>query len=240
MIDLRERYDGDEILDNFKGSQAELQYIFEDINKVNRILGGNKITVTAVFRLIKENPKESYTILDMGCGDGKMLRTLALEARKRKTNMKFIGVDLNTDALTIAREASANFKEISYYEKDILSADFSDFDCDIVITTLTMHHFLNKEILSFVHQFTRLAALGVVINDLQRSAWPYYLFKGFRLIFIKTKIARIDGLTSISRGFKKSDLKVFAQKLPKVEHEIKWKWAFRYVWIMRQKRPNKI
>ncbi len=238
MIDLSARHEGEEIMDNYSGDPFELQKVFEDINHVNKILGGNKITIDAVFRLIAENPKESYTILDMGCGDGNMIRAIAREARNRNIDMKLIGVDLNQEALTIAGKASVNFPEISYQKKDILTANFSDFKSDIVITTLTMHHFRNEDVLRFVRQFTKLASLGVIVNDLQRSAWAYYLFQGFRLIFIRTKIAKIDGLISISKGFKKADLEALAKKIPDVVHDIKWKWAFRYVWIMRKRRPT--
>lgn len=235
MIDLRARSTKEEIMDNFQGTVQELEVVLNDITRVNRILGGNSITENAVFKLIKENKKESYTILDMGCADGNMLRTLATAARTQNVRAKFIGVDLNEDALALARKASIDFPEISYQSKDILTADFSDFKCDIVITTLTLHHFSNDNVLNFVKQFVRLANLGIVINDLQRSALAYYLFKAFSLIFIKTKIAKIDGLISISKGFLKSDLDAFASELTDVRHEIRWKWAFRYVWIMRKK-----
>ena len=238
MIDLKVRSDQKEILDDWQGDTHELECILKDINRVNRILGGNSITVNAVISLIQEHPKESYTILDMGCAEGNMLRELAIAARKQHINLNLIGIDLNRDALKIAKKASIDFPEIVYYEKDILSADFSDFGCDIVITTLTMHHFKNPEILNFAQQFTRLASIGVVINDLHRSALAYYLFKGFSLIFIKTKIAKIDGLTSIKRGFLKSELLALTKSLTSVYHEIDWKWAFRYVWVMRKQQQK--
>ena len=238
MIDLKVRSDQKEILDDWQGDTHELECVLKDINRVNRILGGNSITVNAVITLIQEHPKESYTILDMGCAEGNMLRELAIAARKQHINLNLIGIDLNRDALKIAKKASIDFPEIVYYEKDILSANFSDFSCDIVITTLTMHHFKNPEILNFAQQFTRLASIGVVINDLHRSALAYYLFKGFSLIFIKTKIAKIDGLTSIKRGFLKSELLALTKSLTSVYHEIDWKWAFRYVWIMRKQQQK--
>ncbi|WP_281540291.1 methyltransferase domain-containing protein [Maribacter aestuarii] len=240
MIDFTKRHDGLEIMDNFQDSRADLPYIFKDINRVNHILGGNDITVNAVFKLIGEVSRESYTILDMGCGDGYMLKTLAVEARKRNIPISFIGVDLNGDALTLARQETADFPEISYTKKDILGADFSDFNCDIVITTLTMHHFENEEILSFLKRFIQLATIGVVINDLERSVLAYYLFQVFGLIFIKTKVAKIDGSISIRKGFKREELELLAKKIPDVSHEIKWKWAFRYVWIMRKRRLTNI
>jgi ubiquinone/menaquinone biosynthesis C-methylase UbiE len=238
MIDFKTRSNRKELLDDYQGTIVELATVLKDINRVNRLLGGNDITISAVLRLIQEHPKKSYTILDMGCAEGNILRELARVARKRNIKLHLIGVDLNTDALTLARTASANFPEITYYEKDILSPDFSDFGSDIVFTTLTMHHFRNSEILKFVQKFTRMATIGVVINDLHRSAIAYYLFKVFSLIFIKTKVAKIDGLTSISRAFQKSELRELAKSLPYFDHEISWKWAFRYVWIIRKKQQS--
>ncbi|MBT8299233.1 MAG: methyltransferase domain-containing protein [Maribacter sp.] len=236
MIDLKARSHQKEILDDWQGSTLELASVLKDINRVNRLLGGNGITVNAVINLIKEHPKESYTILDMGCAEGNMLRALALAGRKLDLKLNLIGVDLNGDALALARAASNDFPEIVYHEKDILSAAYSEFGCDIVMTTLTLHHFKDVEIRNFVQKFTALAAIGVVINDLHRSAWAYYLFKGFSLIFIKTKVARKDGLTSIRKGFLKSDLRGMSKSLTDVEHQIAWKWAFRYVWIIRKQR----
>lgn len=234
-MDWSKRNDQLEIMDNFKGSSAELETVLNDITRVNRILGGNKITVDAVFTLIDEYPKKSYTILDMGCADGNMLRNIALEARKRHVKVKLVGVDLSSDSLVLARKASLDFPEISYHVKDILTTNFSDFECDIVTTTLTLHHFPDDGILTFLTQFERLASIGIVINDLQRSKLAYTLFKAFSLVFIRTKTGKIDGLISITKGFFKTELYTFAKALPTLQHQIRWKWAFRYVWIMRKK-----
>lgn len=240
MIDWTQRSEQAEIMDSFNGSINELKTVLNDITRVNRILGGNSITVNAVFRMIQEVSKESYTILDMGCADGSMLRNIADEARKQHINVRLIGVDLNGDALKLAENLSEAYPEIRYREMDILTADFSDFACDIVTTTLTMHHFPDVKILGFIGQFKRLASLGIVINDLERSSLAYSLFKIFSLMFIRTKTARIDGLISISKGFKRKDLELFAGNFPNLLHDIKWKWAFRYVWVMRKKRQNNI
>jgi ubiquinone/menaquinone biosynthesis C-methylase UbiE len=236
MIDWTQRSEQAELMDNFTGPIEELETVLNDITRVNRVLGGNKITLDAVFKLIEVYPKESYTILDMGCADGNMLRTIAKEAKKRNIKVKLIGVDLNADALKLARRASLDFPEITYKAMDILTTDFSDFECDIVTTTLTLHHFEDEGIMKFLHQFERLSKIGIVINDLERSKLAYMLFKAFSLIFLNTKTARVDGLISITRSFSKSELMKFATQLPNLRHEISWKWAFRYVWVMHKKR----
>jgi len=236
LIDLSERSTQPELMDDFREGIQKLRIVFDDINRVNSILGGSNITVNAVADIIEANIQDEYTIVDMGCGDGNMLRELARYCRKRKINARLVGIDLNADALQLGKEASLDYPEIEFQHRDILELQENDLNCDIIINTLCMHHFENKDLLLFLNKFNQLASLGVVINDLQRSRWAYYLFKAFSLIFIKTKTAKIDGLISISKGFLKSDLVQYSQRLPDVQHDIRWKWAFRYVWIMKPDR----
>lgn len=211
-----------------------LREVLKDINRSNAMLNGNGITLRALNKLIHAHPKEQYTIVDMGCGDGTMLKEVAVFFRKRKINVKLIGVDLNEKSIQIAKEKTKDFPEIQFLQQDILKLDAADLNCDIMICTLTMHHFKDDEIPVFLQKFTQLARIAVVINDLQRSRMAYYLFKCFSIIFIKTKIAKNDGLVSIKSGFLKKELIAFTKGLPKEKHYIKWKWAFRYVWIIEK------
>ncbi|QCW99971.1 methyltransferase domain-containing protein [Aggregatimonas sangjinii] len=235
---LKKRSTETEIMDDFKRGGTQLKEVLDDINRVNRILGGNAITIEAFAKLVREHPQERYIVLDVGCGDGTMLREVAQYCRKREINADFIGIDLNTNTLQIAQEASVGYPEIRFLKQDVLELNQTDLNCDILITTLTTHHFSNEQLPALLKQCARLAKIGVINNDLHRSRVAFYLFKIFSLIFIKTNTAKIDGLISIRKGFKKHDLLNFAKDLPHMRHIIEWKWAFRYVWIMQPKRPN--
>tara|TARA_R110002050_G_scaffold56512_1_gene127032 strand:+ start:133085 stop:133798 length:714 start_codon:yes stop_codon:yes gene_type:complete len=235
LINLSNRSSQPELMDSFEEPVTSLQLVFQDINRVNSMLGGNKITINAIQHLIATSQKEKYIVVDMGCGDGHMLREVAFYFRKHNLNGEFIGIDLNKNALEIARNNSKDYPKISYLYQDILTLGEGDLKCDILINTLTMHHFTDDQVLVFLKKFNSLARIGVVINDLQRSRWAYYLFHLFSAIFIKTRIAKIDGLISIRRAFLKKELLLYASKLPNVSHDIQWKWAFRYLWIMK---PN--
>ena len=235
MVDFTQRSSEVEIMDTFFGTTNELETILQDINRVNRLLGGYSITLDAVFELLEKNNKESYTILDMGCAEGTMLRKLALAARKKNVKLKLIGVDFNEQGLQLAKQYSSDYPEISYLNTDILKSDFSEWNIDVVMTTLTLHHFTDQGVVEFVNRFVEIAKLGVVINDLERSPIAYYLFKAFSLIFIKTEIAKKDGLLSIRRAFIKKELLHFADQVTNASHHIKWKWAFRYVWVLQKK-----
>lgn len=227
-----ERMDDPDIKQNL------LEEVLCDIDRTNRILRGNRITVHGVGQLIQEFPQKSYTILDMGCGNGSMLRKVVNLGRAMGVEVEAIGIDLSERGLAIAKASSFDFPEIRYLKQDILTLDPDQLNCDILLCSLTMHHFYNENIPVFLEQFTKLARIGVVINDLQRSPLAYHLFRGFSAIFIRTEIARHDGLISIKSGFTKSELEDFAKDLPAVQHDIQWKWAFRYLWVMRTQRLN--
>lgn len=235
-ISLRSR--AHELMDDPNMGFEELKNAYIDINRCNKWLGGDNITINAVWKLIKEDRTKSYTILDMGCGDGTMLLKLSNFLNKNHVSHDMIGVDLRDDVLQIAREKTKAYANIEFSKMDILKAD-SSFKCDILINTLTMHHFEEERIDAFLKQFVKLTRTGVVINDLHRSRLAYYLFRVFSHLFLSTKVARYDGLVSILKGFKKQELVTLSNKIPGVMHIIKWKWAFRYVWIMKLNSQSK-
>jgi 2-polyprenyl-3-methyl-5-hydroxy-6-metoxy-1,4-benzoquinol methylase len=235
-MDFSKRTTEKERMDNPEIDQMVLKAVFKDINRATRLLGGNRITIEAVARILRDYPKEEYTVLDVGCGDGNMLRTIARYCREENIKLNLIGTDLSEKALAIAKEQSRNYPEISYARQDILKLQADTTAGDIVLCTLTMHHFNNKQIHAFLKKFATMAAMGVVINDLQRSRWAYYLFRVFSAIFMRTEIAKHDGRISIKSGFTKNELREFSRSVPEANHRIQWKWAFRYVWVMRTDR----
>ncbi|MBP2831913.1 methyltransferase domain-containing protein [Aquimarina sp. U1-2] len=232
-VNLDHRSNEPELMDNPELEDSALQTALKDLSRVNRMLGGNTITINAVHELIKgRTTGEEITIVDLGCGDGEMLRALAQSFRKKNLHVKLIGVDLNEKSLAYAKKQSTAYPEISYAKLDLLHIQNSSFYCDVIICTLTLHHLSCKEIENVLRKSVTLARTGVIINDLHRSKIAYYLFKIFSLFFITGKIAKYDGLISIKRGFKKEELIQYTQALGLTKYRIDWKWAFRYRWII--------
>ncbi|MBC8768837.1 methyltransferase domain-containing protein [Arenibacter sp. BSSL-BM3] len=224
-----------ELMDDPNLDSLLLQEVYADINMVNKVLKGFYLSLRAINSIIEDNHQNSYTILDMGCGDGAMLREVASYFKGRSFDLNLIGIDLNSRSIQLAKENSKEYPNIRFLEQDILALEPNKLQCDILLCTLTMHHFDSEKIPIFLNQFVKLSRLGVVINDLHRSKVSYYLYKLFSLIFMKTKIAKHDGLVSIKSAFTKMDLVAFSINLPNLEHHISWRWAFRYLWIIRVK-----
>lgn len=234
MLDTKQRSNAPEIMDDFSMEGEVLKEALDKIATINRLLGGNKITLQGVKQLIKNKPNNQViTILDAGCGNGDMLRSLAKFARKHNITFNLIGLDANQFSINHAQSLSLGYPNISYYCKDLFNDTAEEETYDIILCTLTLHHFKDDEILSLLEKFKRQARLGIIINDLHRSCLAYYLFKGICYIFGLNDMSRKDGLTSILRGFKKRDLFLYSKQLNLQSYSIRWKWAFRYQWIIK-------
>jgi 2-polyprenyl-3-methyl-5-hydroxy-6-metoxy-1,4-benzoquinol methylase len=233
LIDTKHRTDKAELMDDFSMEGELLGEALDKIARINQLLGGNRLTLSGVKTLLKNITNENeITIVDVGCGNGDMLRILADYALKNDLNLKLIGVDANLFTVNYAANLSINYPNISYRCENIFDKAFQEMKYDIVLCTLTLHHFENEAILKIMNRFCANAKIGIVINDLHRSWLAYRLFQLVCLVFRLNTLSREDGLTSILRGFKNKELIGFSNKLNLKSYTIRWKWAFRYQWII--------
>jgi 2-polyprenyl-3-methyl-5-hydroxy-6-metoxy-1,4-benzoquinol methylase len=235
FINTKYRSEEPEIMDDFAMEGEILREALDKIAKINQLLGGNQLTLQGVQELIAKIPKTTeITIVDVGCGNGDMLRALADYSLKNDYNFKLIGIDANNFTINHARQLSSNYSNISYRCEDVFDKNFTELKYDIMLCTLTLHHFKEDEVLRLMTIFNTNSRIGIVINDLHRSAIAYRLFQALCFVFRLNTMSREDGLVSILRGFKKEDLIGFSKKLKLNNYKIQWKWAFRYQWIIKK------
>lgn len=229
-INTKYRTEEEEIMDDFSLEGEELRDALDKIASINTFLGGNQLTLQGVQKLI--NSKREITIVDVGCGNGDMLRNLADYGIKNNFIFKLIGIDANAFTIDYAKKLSKDYPNISYICEDIFSTVFSQLEYDIVLCTLTLHHFKNHQIDYLLTLFDKQAKIGIVINDLHRNIIAYRAFQIICFVFRLNKMSKEDGLTSILRGFKKQELIDFSERNKLKNYAINWKWAFRYQWII--------
>jgi SAM-dependent methyltransferase len=233
FINTKYRTDSPEIMDDFTMEGDVLREALDKIASINRLLGGNNITLQGIEELLKSIPKSKViTIVDIGCGNGDMLRVLDEFGKKKGYTFNLIGIDANDFTIKHAANLSKKYSNISYRCENVFDEHFNQLKYDIVLCTLTLHHFKDIEIDTLLDVFYTNASIGIVINDLQRSSISYRLFQALCFVFCLNSMSREDGLTSILRGFKRGDLKLFSKSLGFKNYSIKWKWAFRYQWII--------
>ena len=225
-----------EIMDDLSLDGPELIATLDEIELINKRLGGHAIIKNGIKKLVKDTPKERIlTIADIGCGNGGTLRMLDKYAKRHELNFSLTGIDANPHTIAYAQELSKNYTNIEYKCLNILEPTFQQETYDIILCTLTLHHFQEDQIFSLMNDFDRKTSTGVIINDLHRSKIAYILFRLVSWVFRLNPMAKEDGLASILRGFKKHELMRYAQELNFKNYSIHWKWAFRYQWIITKK-----
>ena len=232
-INTTYRTEESEIMDDFTLEGEELKDALDKIAKINQLLGGNKLTLSGLKKLLP-NKNQLVTIIDVGCGNGDMLRQIADYGKANGYNLNLIGIDANAFTIKYASQLSADYPNINYLCEDIFTINSVALKCDIFLCTLTLHHFKDEEIIELLTIFKNNSILGIVINDLQRSSIAYRLFQLLCVTFQLNIMSREDGLVSILRGFKKQELIQFSEKLNFKKYTIHWKWAFRYQWIIQK------
>lgn len=94
-----------EIIDDLNLSGEELKELLTDLKKVNKWLGGNRITISGINKILaNSSKKEEITILDIGCGDGEMLRKISRFGAKKGFNFNLLGVDANEFIISVAKK----------------------------------------------------------------------------------------------------------------------------------------
>jgi 2-polyprenyl-3-methyl-5-hydroxy-6-metoxy-1,4-benzoquinol methylase len=234
LVNTKVRTSEIEIMDDFSIEGDILNDTLDKLAGINRWLGGNKVTLKGVKKLLHNQPKDKpLTLVDLGCGGGDILRDIADFGRKKGLTFQLIGVDANANVLDYATQLSQDYPEISFLHYDIFSEEFKSLEYDIVITTLFLHHFSETQIEQTLSSILNKVTLGVVINDLQRSALAYYLFRLLCVVITNNQMVIQDGLTSVLRGFKRNELVAMSRVLG-VKPQIHWRWAFRYLWVIQK------
>jgi len=233
LIDTSKRKMEAEQMDDFTVQGDLLTETLDQLARINRYLGGNQVTMNGLRKILKDHPADKpLTIVDMGCGNGDLLRCIAEYGKKAGYDFRLIGIDANAHTVAYARKLSGNYKELSFQQLDVFSEEFQKLEYDLVLATLFLHHFSEEEIVTLLQSVMKTATLGMVVNDLHRNAVAYSLFQILGL-FIRNPMTREDGLISIRKAFKREDLENMSKNM-NAKSSIQWKWAFRYQWIIKK------
>ena len=222
-----------EIMDEFDFQGNDLHQVLKIIDRINAMLGGDRVTINGIKKLMKQQPdQQKFKIIDFGCGSGATLRKVASYFANQSKKVELIGIDANQHTISIAKEWSSSYQNISFIAEDIFSDNMVSAECDIAISCLTMHHFKDQQLIDIINRLRSLASIGIVINDLHRNSIAYRLFQLYCRFFVDHKVASNDGKISILRGFKREDFEEYANELNLTKWEVRWFWAFRYQWII--------
>ena len=227
---FRKRSNAPEWMDDLSQPTSEVSRALADIKKVNRWLGGDRVSIHGLKPFLEGKQKTPLHVLDMGCGNGDFLRHLNRYCTRRHIPVTLTGWDRNQKSLECGQYLHGA-GDIRFECRDILSFPPLPKGEVVIVCNLFLHHFTDGQILEILKNWRDMGCRAVVVNDLHRNPLAYYLFHVFGFIFRLSRMARHDGLVSILRGFTRRDLKRFNRELGR-EGSVRWMWAFRYLWVL--------
>jgi ubiquinone/menaquinone biosynthesis C-methylase UbiE len=220
----KELLDQDNIpFDAIKKNMDELEFI-------NRHLGGHKITIEG-FKKLLHNEKE-IIVCEIGCGGGDNLMAIFRWCKKKKINARFIGIDINPNCISIAK-SKCDFSNFYFSVCDYRHFTFDDGKPDIIFSSLFCHHFGNEDLVFMLRWMIRNSSKGIFINDLHRHVLAYHSIQFLTKTFSNSYLVKNDAPLSVLRGFTKKDWKLILQKAGINSYFLKWRWAFRWLLIVR-------
>jgi 2-polyprenyl-3-methyl-5-hydroxy-6-metoxy-1,4-benzoquinol methylase len=190
----------DEQMDAADLAPAVYEKVLHDLARVNRFTFTAWPTLAFLKRAVGQ--AKSFRLMDVGFGDGDVLRAVARWARKRGIEADLVGVDLNEKSVKAARDATPPDMAIDYR-----AGDYADQagPFDFVISSQVTHHMTDPQLFAFLRYMEAEARMGWLICDLHRLAFSYWGFPLLARLLMVHRIVREDGQLSIARSFRKPE-----------------------------------
>ena len=166
-----------------------------DLATVNTVTMARRPTLDFLARATVG--RNRFRLLDVGFGDGDMLRRIARWAKAKGIQAELVGVDLNPRSEQAAR---AHGGDIRYVTGDY--ADLADEPWDVIVSSLVAHHMSHDQLIAFLRFMETHARAGWFVNDLHRHKFAHWGFPVLATIARWHPIVRHDGTLSIARSYR--------------------------------------
>ena len=182
--------------------------ILRDLAKVNRLILSSRPTLRFLSEALAG--RDRFRLLDVGFGQGDMLRSIARWAKRRGIAAELVGIDLNPRSEAVACAATPAVMAINYRTGDY--ADLGGHGFDLIVSSLVAHHMSDTELVAFLRFMEAEARVGWLVADLRRSAFAYRSFPLLARIMCWHRIVREDGTLSVARSFREADWAALVQE----------------------------
>ena len=222
MRSLAARADEDEQMDAADLDCDTYARILRDLARVNRITLAAQPTLAFLARALPGATR--FRLLDVGFGQGDMLRSIARWAKARGIAADLVGIDLNPNSAPAARAVTPREMRIDYRTGDYAALD-GPFD--LIVSSLVTHHMNHGQLVAFLRHMERVARRGWMVNDLHRHRLAYAGFPVLARAMGWHRIVREDGTLSIARSFRAPEWQALLAEAGIADARIERRFPFR-------------
>lgn len=231
------RSDRRELMDESGLDPVELAGNLRDIRRVNRLLGGTSIIVRHVPSLVATMPHGSVVrMLDLATGAADIPLAVADWARRREIPVELVASDVSEEMLAIAGELVAECPGITLARYDARNVALPDGSVDIVLCSLSLHHFDPDDAVRVLGEMKRLARIGFIVNDLRRSRAGFVAAWIASRLTTRNRLTRHDAPLSVRRAYTPRELRGLLQAAGVVDARVTTHLWFRMAAVAMTRR----
>lgn len=197
---LAARAQAEELMDADDLSAATYAAVVGDLARVNVVTMAARPTLDFLARAI--DGRTHLRLLDVGFGDGDMLRRIARWADRRGLTTELVGIDLNPRSEQAATAHTPAGSGIRYVTGDY--ADLGGEPWDAIVSSLVAHHMSHDQLIAFL-RFMQANARAWFVNDLHRHGFAHFGFPILATLARWHPIVRHDGTLSIARSYRPAE-----------------------------------
>jgi 2-polyprenyl-3-methyl-5-hydroxy-6-metoxy-1,4-benzoquinol methylase len=191
-------------------------------------------SIRAVARAVAPRP---IRVLDIACGGGHVLVSLARRAARERIDADWTGWDVNPTAVEYARTLAerAGVKTVRFDSGNGLR-DALPAGVDVLVCTLFLHHLEEPDAVALLRRMRDAARRAVVVSDLRRTALgAVFTWAGCRLLS-RSDVFLEDGMRSIAAAFTTEEARRLAADAGLDDARLSHAWPQR--WLLEWRRDG--
>jgi len=201
-----------ELLDLDEAPFAEVKDSLADVRRVNKYLSGYKVLLFHVGKFLKRQPLgKEFSILDLATGSADQPIAIVEMTRRLGVKIRIVALDINLKMLNYARMETRGYPEISLIQGNIHAPPFSENSFDLVVNSLSLHHFTREEAVNILKEANSIGRFGFIINDLHRSRVAFMSIYILTRLLTNNRLTRHDAPVSVMNAFTPSEMAKMAK-----------------------------
>jgi 2-polyprenyl-3-methyl-5-hydroxy-6-metoxy-1,4-benzoquinol methylase len=179
-------------------------------NAVSRTAAAIWPTIRAVSQKATDHP---LRVLDIACGGGHVLLSLARRAARERMDVEWVGWDMSPVAIDYARALASRrgVGGVRFALVDALRAPIPPA-IDVVVCTLFLHHLPDADAVTLLGRMARAARHAVVVSDLRRTLLGTAFTRVGCRILSRSEVFRVDGMRSVAAAFTTDEARAIAER----------------------------
>jgi 2-polyprenyl-3-methyl-5-hydroxy-6-metoxy-1,4-benzoquinol methylase len=198
-----------ELMDRPQPLTRELERDLANIRSINRWFGSYRQVRHFLVRWLQPNDKAR--ILDVSTGSGDIPRLIVDFARGGNVSVQIDAIDQQASTIEIARRLSNDYPEIEFFCANLFAWKPSE-PYDIVLCSLTLHHFSEDDAVRVLQKCREFTREHVLVADLRRSLWLTFGVYLVTATIYHEAMTKTDARLSAARAFSFAEVRELARR----------------------------